>query len=214
MLLLYCVTEAAAGATPPPTGVNGASVDSLEHSGLRFFYSSLDKLHADPDTLKRDALDFHLVTRELFLQAAIIPFRFPTTLASMAEGNAYLRDHAAQYYAALQDFRHQVQMEIRVQLPPAPATRDAATGTHYLQTRAQRARQMEQAIQFCRAAIQPEVIDWRQHDSSRGVRCFVLIRREAVGRFQQQIKHARLPESAMAAVSGPWPPTEFFPVFA
>lgn len=214
MLLLYCVTEAAAGATPPLTGVHGASVESLEQSGLRCFYSAVETIPAGPESLKRDALDFHHVIRELFQQAVIIPFRFPTTLPSTAEVDAYVRDHATQYHAALQEFRHQVQMEIRLQLPLTPAASDAATGAGYLQTRAQRARQVEQAIAACRVAIHQEVINWRQRDSSHGVRCFVLIRREAVGRFQQQIKQARLPEAATAAVSGPWPPTEFFPVFA
>jgi hypothetical protein len=214
MLLLYCVTESGPPLTASPTGVQGVSVESVEQSGLRFFYSSLEKLNADPESLKRNALDFHRVTRELFQQVAIIPFRFPTTLPTMAEVDAYIRDHTTQYLAALQDFRHQVQMEIRLRLPQAPATRDGATGTDYLQTRAQRARQAEQTIAACRVAINHEVIDWHQRDSAYGVRCFVLIRREAVGRFQQQIKQARLPEAATAAISGPWPPTEFFPVFA
>jgi Gas vesicle synthesis protein GvpL/GvpF len=213
MLLLYCITESNTTLTPPATGVLAASVESRELSDLRCFYSSLEKLNPAPDSLQRDALDFHRVTRELFQQTAIIPFRFPTTLSSLNELKAYLRDHAAPYHGALQDFRDTVQMEIRLQLPPPPAE-DIPSGAHYLQTRAQRSRQVEQAISACRVAISEEVIDWRQRDSPRGVRCFVLIRREAVSGFQQQIKQVRLPEAAAAAISGPWPPTEFFPVFA
>jgi hypothetical protein len=214
MLLLYCITDSSATLTPPVTGVGGASVESMEQSGLRCFYSSLEKLDADLESLQRDALDFHRVTSELFQQTATIPFRFPTKLSSRDELNAHLRDHAAQYPGALQDFRDTVQMEIRLQLPQPAATEDIGSGAEYLQIRALRARQVEQAISACRVAIQEEVIDWRQRESSHGVRCFVLIRREAVSGFQQQIKQVRLPETATAAISGPWPPTEFFPVFA
>jgi hypothetical protein len=71
---------------------------------------------------------------------------------------------------------------------------------------------VEQAIALCRAAIHEEVIDWRQRAASHGVRCFVLIKREAVGEFQQKIQRVQLPEASTAAVSGPWPPTEFLPV--
>jgi uncharacterized iron-regulated membrane protein len=106
-------------------------------------------------------------------------------------------------------------MEIRLQFPAAPATPDNSSGgAAYLRARAARARQVEQAIALCRAAIPEEVVDWRQRESSHGVRCFLLMRRDVVGQFQQKINHVQLPEGWNAAVSGPWPPTEFFPVFA
>lgn len=196
-------------------GVRGAAVESVEQSGLRCVYSVVDAIAGDPESLQRDALAFHRVTHELFRQTAIVPFRFPTTMSSAEELNAYLREHAAQYHAAFGDFRDRVQMEIRLQFPAAPATPDNSSGgAAYLRARAARARQVEQAIALCRAAIPEEVVDWRQRESSHGVRCFFLMRRNVVGQFQQQIKQVRLPEGLNAAVSGPWPPTEFFPVLA
>ena len=213
MLLLYCLTEASAPATPPSTGVRGAAVESVEHSGLRCFYSAVGSIAAEPGSLKREALEFHAVTRRIFEQACTIPFRFPTTLASVAELDAYLGDHANRYQAALRDFRDKVQMELRIapRDPPAP---DAPTGAKYLRERAQRIRDLDTAITACRVAIHKEVVDWRQREFSHGVRCFVLVKREAVGEFQQKIKQVQLPEASTAAVSGPWPPTEFLPVFA
>lgn len=170
--------------------------------------------------MQREALDFHGVNRELFRRAAIIPFRFPTALAEMAQIDAHLRERAVLYGSALAQFRDKVQMELRLSLaeskPCASAAsgEDATTGTMYLKSRARSARQTEEAISACRVAINEEVIDWRQRESSHGVHCFALIRREAVTGFQQQIKCVRLDEAVTAAVSGPWPPTEFFPVFA
>lgn len=210
--LLYCIAEP--GVVPPQfTGVGGAPVESVDVDGLRCFYSVVDSLGGDAGSLKRDALDYHRVTRELFRQSAVIPFRFPSTLGSVAQIVVLLHDHAQAYRAALADFRDKVQMEIRIGGPNAPAASAASSGTGYLKDRAQRTRRLEQAIAACRAAIHEEVVDWRQRESSHGVRCFALIRREVVNSFQERILRVRLEGDVTATLSGPWPPTEFLPVF-
>jgi hypothetical protein len=185
-------------------------VESVVDAGVRCFYSHVKSLNSDPASVKRDALDFHKVTRRLFEQASIIPFRFSTLLASVAEIGAYLNQHRAAYHAALQRFGETVQMEIRVGLSSTYLPGEGS-GTAYLKSRAQRAHQVEESVQACRAAINEEVIDWRQREASHGVLCFVLIKREALQNFQQQIKHVRLDPTLKATVSGPWPPTEFLP---
>jgi Gas vesicle synthesis protein GvpL/GvpF len=185
----------------------------VDVEGLRCFYSVVGSLGLDAQTLKRDALEFHQVTRELFRQAALIPFRFPATLASVAQIAAFMQEHAPAYRAALADFRDKVQMEIRIRPPEPPAAGAASSGTKYLKDRAQRARRVERAIAACRAAVHEEVVDWRQRESSHGVRCFALVRRDAVSRFQQQVQRVRLEDDLTATLSGPWPPTEFLPAF-
>jgi Gas vesicle synthesis protein GvpL/GvpF len=209
--LLYSLAEPGA-ATHPAAGPGGAAVEHVDCCGLRCFYSLVDSLAAGPEMIKRDALAFHSVNRALFEQAAIIPFRFPTTLESAAQIEAYLREHAQAGREALQQFRDSVQMELRLALPASP--HDIPDGTKYLRLRAERARHLQQAAAACRSAVPGSVIDWRQRESSHGVRCFALIRREAVAGFQRQIKSVRLPEEVAATLSGPWPPTEFLPVFA
>lgn len=211
--LLYCVTEAANGGAASANGVGGAAVESVVESGLRCYYSVLAALASDPESIRRNALDFHRITRTLFEQSVIIPFRFPTLLASMAEIGAYLNQRSAAYHAALQQFRETVQMEVRIGLPEANVA-DAGSGTAYLETRAQRARRLQDGIKACRAAINEEVIDWRQREAGHGARCFVLVKREALQDFQQQIKQVRLEGAVNATVSGPWPPTEFLPDLA
>jgi hypothetical protein len=213
-LLLYCIVEPQATLAPPSIGVRGAPVERTETASLRCYYSVVDSAAGTTDEIKRDALEFHRVTSELFRHAALIPFRFPTTLASMAELDAYMRNHAAQFQEALQQFRDTVQMELRIGLVEPAATPASSSGAKYLRERAERARDVEKAIAACRVAINEEVIDWRQRESSHGVRCFALIRRDAAARFQQQIKTVRLHQAVTVALSGPWPPTEFLPVFA
>ncbi len=208
--LLYCVTGTGA-ATIAGGGVRGAPVEHADSAGLSCFYSPLNDLTGDAETIKLDALDVHRVVRRLFLQADIVPFRFPTTLPSLAEIGAYLEKHAGAYHAALSAIRGNVQMELRVGVTSAAEQDESSSGAEYLKSRARRARQLDNAVARLRAAINEEVIDWRQHESARGVRCFVLVRREAVVRIQEKIKQVRLEEAANAALSGPWPPTEFLP---
>jgi Gas vesicle synthesis protein GvpL/GvpF len=192
--------------------VGGAAVESVDVNGLRCFYSLVDAVASDGESLKRGALEFHGVTQSLFEQTAIIPFRFPTVLASVAEVDAHLRERAPAYDAALKQFRDMVQMEVRFGLTEAQAA-EAGSGTEYLKSRAQRGFQLQQAISACRVAIDEEVIDWRQRESSLGVRCFVLVKREAVQKVQKQLEQLRLERAVTAAVSGPWPPTEFLQDF-
>lgn len=211
--LLYCVTDSTARKSPPSSGVGGATVESVEIGVLRCYYLPVDSLASDAESLKRAALHFHGVTQSLFEQTTIIPFRFPTILSSLAELDAYLQRRLPAYDAALKNIRDTAQMEIRIALAETD-TPHVSSGTGYLQTRAQHARQLEQAISSCRVAINEEVIDWRQRESLQGVRCFVLVRREAVKRVQQQLQQVRLERVITAAVSGPWPATEFLPDFA
>ncbi len=211
-LLLYCITEPGFSPVQRLNGVRGGAVDSALHSGLRCFYSRLNDLPSDAESLKRDALAFYAVTRALFDQSAIIPFRFPTTLDSLPTIEKYLHEHAAAYQNALAGLRDKVQIDIRIS--PAQPRGPSATGAEYLKTRARQAHLVEQAINTCRAAIHREVIDWQQRQSQHGVRCFVLIRREAVGRVQHQIQNVRLDPAITVSVSGPWPATEFLPSLA
>jgi hypothetical protein len=183
------------------------------HANLRCFYSALDAVGADLETQKREALEFHRVTRSLFDLVAIIPFRFPTVLPGLAELGAHLAARGQAYNAALNQLRNMVQMEIRIELGDreTPVT---SSGTEYLKNLAQDSRRIENAIATCRATINELVIDFRQREFSHGVRCFVLIQRQAVHQFQDHIKQTRVDRSITAAVSGPWPPTEFLPDFA
>ncbi|MGZ4838307.1 MAG: GvpL/GvpF family gas vesicle protein [Terriglobales bacterium] len=211
--LLYCVTDDTAELDPAVRGVHGDAVESMVHAKLRCFYSALDAVGADLETQKREALEFHQVTRSLLAQATIIPFRFPTVLPGLTEIGAHLEARGQAYNAALHQLRNLVQMEIRIEWVDRE-TPVANSGTQYLKNLAHNSRRMEDAVATCRATINELVIDFQQHEFSHGVRCFVLIKREAVQQFQDHIKQIRLERSAKAAVSGPWPPTEFLPDFA
>ena len=81
--LLYCVTQ------PNPevkvaTGVFEATVSSREMLGVRVYWSETDDPQslAEAESLKKAALEFHRVLREILAVTTPIPFRFPTLLES------------------------------------------------------------------------------------------------------------------------------------
>ena len=80
--LLYCVTQ------PGPevkvsTGVAESAVRSREMLGVRLYWSEIpdpETTLGEPETLKKAALEFHQVLREVLAVTTPIPFRFPTLL--------------------------------------------------------------------------------------------------------------------------------------
>jgi len=200
----------------PATGVHGVPVSCISNAGLHCFYSAVEAVSSDAAELKKEALEFYRVTHALFESAAIIPFRFPTILADETAIRDHLQSRKDAYIQALSRFHETVQMEIRffVERSPAASQLGNTSGAKYLQNVAHRVRNVDNAIAACLAAINQEVIDFRQRKSVHGVRCFALVRREAVKQFQDHIQQIRLDPDLKAAVSGPWPPTEFFPDFA
>ena len=80
--LLYCVTHLNPE-VKVASGVCEAPVQSREMLGVRLYWSNLD----DPETclgaaesLKKAAVQFHQVLREVLTVTTPIPFRFPTLL--------------------------------------------------------------------------------------------------------------------------------------
>src|ERR1019366_4833629 len=98
--LLYCVTH------PNQTvnvaaGVCEAAVESREVLGVQVYWSEIanpESCLGSAESLKKVALQFHQVLREILATATPIPFRFPTLLESedgieqqLAEGQEVYR---------------------------------------------------------------------------------------------------------------------------
>ena len=111
-LLLYGVTDCGGEVADLPSGVAGATVQSVEFSRLVCFYSEYSPVMAS-DT-RQAALAFYRVVHSLFQKIAIIPFRFPTVLSDHAEVASEIEKHAAEYHAGLAKVRGCVQIEIRI----------------------------------------------------------------------------------------------------
>jgi hypothetical protein len=212
-LLAYCMTEASAAVQMPSAGVAGARVEELQESGLRCCFShfeSREQIAAIPAV--ESAFAFHQVLQVLFRQTSIISFRFPTMLGNQEELRQHLREHAPRYAEALTRLRHMVQMEIHIGTSQATGTGPpASSGREYLQQRQARAAELKATGERFNQAIRPWVVEWRERQTDGGLRCYVLLHRDAVSSFQQaaQALSQNLPGTRL---SGPWPPAEFLEV--
>jgi hypothetical protein len=207
-LLIYCVTETSAVTQPSNTGVGGIAVETVEHDGLRCFVSESNSITGKE--VRDDALTFHRVLNDLFRQTAIIPFRFPTILSDRSEVIAHLKQHSEEYSSALSRLRDLVQMELRIQFKESgPEAAAKPSGTEYLRNLQARRAKLEMVAQEFRRSGARRIKEWRQRESSHGIRCFALIDRTAVIDFQREIGNIPIQSELTARLSGPWPATQF-----
>ena len=112
--LLYCVTHP----TEPVSVANGvcdAAVQSREMLGVRLYWSNIDNPEAvmgDAESLKKAALQFHQVMREILAVTTPIPFRFPTFLESEEVLEQHLAPEQELYRDALERTADAVQYEV------------------------------------------------------------------------------------------------------
>lgn len=203
MLLPYCIAEAGQ-ASPPATGVRGSRVERLEHSRLACFFS---RLEADFVPARQDALDFHGVVQQVFSQTAVIPFRLLSPAKDAQELTRHLRQNAAAYRRSLHRLRECVQMELNIFCDAPPAA--AASGTEYLLDRREAARILQEAASATRERLTPLIEDFRQRESGKGLRCFLLLNRRRMGDLEGSMRGIPFHPDIQVVVSGPWPPAEF-----
>ena len=210
-VLAYCIAEAQSNISIPNAGVRGAPIARVLAGPLQGFVSEFDRSVVKRLSIREAAMEFHRTIQELFRQVAVLPFRFPTVLATEQEILVHMSKHAGEYASTLSRLRNSVQMEIRI----GNNARDgepAESGAKYLQEKQHdRARLKASAADF-RQASEPWLKQWRQREVSHGLHCYLLIPREAVEQFLIRIKKIVLPDNQSARVSGPWPATEFFEV--
>lgn len=192
---------------PSPHGVQGATVEQICDSGLCCFFSQIERLASEPAAVKASALQFHHVVSSVFTHAAVIPFRFPTLVADANELTSHLREHAAEYRHALGRLYGMVQMEVRISVTAPDANRES--GAQYLRSRQGRHAQLREAASNVRNATQSAVGDWRERETNQGWRCYALVARSQLAKFQEVIRSVEAPDGLQITVTGPWPATEF-----
>jgi hypothetical protein len=202
-VLLYCAAPAGVESNGL-AGVGQREVNSVLADGIRFFYSEVE---ADDTKLrgewKKRALEFHAALQLLFQQATIIPFRFPTVLRSGEELSEFVQRSAHRFREELERLQGLVQMEVVLELPPAP-TATASSGTAFLQARQSRAREQADRVEKLRTAAGDLAVRVESISSGDGLRVCFLVSRE---RAEEFTKRMRIDSSYR--VTGPWPPSVF-----
>jgi Gas vesicle synthesis protein GvpL/GvpF len=209
-VLAYCITEGEAEVKVPTPGLEDRAIRSLEESGLRCFISDYGN-EASGKSVRESALAFSRVLQQIFAQAAIIPFCFPTLLASESEISAFLRVHAAEYRKALSRLRHSVQMDLYISFRDSTQKFESGdeSGTEYLRRRLSRHQRLEALSEEFRRVGQGFIEDWHQREVATGMRGYALIARRFLASFLEKMAQVPIPADLQARITGPWPAAEF-----
>ena len=211
--LLYCVTH------PNPevkvaSGVCEAPVQSRELLGVRLYWSNLD----DPEiclgaaeSLKKAAVQFHQVLREVLTVTTPIPFRFPTLLERDEVFEEHLSAEQGLYHDALARVGNSLQYEI-VGTWTDDQEADFSkpvTGKEYLQRRQQASGRIAAVESKLKSVTTDSVREWRGRQERKTHRWFALVSRENREKFLAALRTAGGSEGIRLRLSGPWPPSEF-----
>ena len=211
--LLYCVTQ------PNPevkvgAGVCEAAVQSREMLGVRLYWSQLADPQAcvgEAEALKKSAVQFHQVLREVLAAATPIPFRFPTLLENEESFDEHLAPEQEMYREALERVRDSLQYEVvGTWADEQQADRSQpVSGREYLERRKQTADRVAAVETKLKTVTGDAVREWRGRQDRKMHRWFALVPRENRERFLASLRTAGGSEGIRLRLSGPWPPSEF-----
>src|ERR1039457_5354952 len=112
--LLYCVTNPGQ-IVKMPAGVCEGAVEAREMFGVQVYWSEIANPEAclgSAESLKKAALQFHQVLRDILAAATPIPFRFPTLLENEAGIEKQIAEGQDLYRATLERIGDAVQYEV------------------------------------------------------------------------------------------------------
>ncbi len=211
--LLYCLTLPKQSVNVVG-GVCESPVFVREMLGLQVYWSELanpEDCLGTAESLKKAALQFHQVMRDILTAATPIPFRFPTLLESEAGMEQHLAGEREQYRAALERIGDAVQYEVVGSWAVDEHT-DLATpvsGREYLKRRSQATERIAAIDSKLRGVTADSVREWRARQERKSHRWFALVPRESRDRFIASLRSAGTSEGVRLRLSGPWPPAEF-----
>src|SRR5208283_4431559 len=164
-----------------------------------------------PESLKRAALQFQQVLREILTETTPLPFQFPTLLESADMLEQQLAAEQEQYRAALTRIGDAVQYEI-VASWAADEQADLATpisGREYLKRRQEATGRIAAIDSKLKSVTADSVREWRARQQRRTHRWFALVPRDCRERFIASLRSAGPSQGVRLRLSGPWPPSEF-----
>jgi hypothetical protein len=211
--LLYCVTQQNQ-TVKVAAGVGEAAVQSREMLGVRVYWSNIDNpevVMGEAESVKKAALQFHQVLREILAVTTPIPFRFPTLLESEDVLEQHLAPEQELYRAALERTADALQYEV-VGTWTVEEQADLATpvsGREYLKRRQAAGGRIAAVESKLKSVTGDSVREWRGRQERKTHRWFALVPRASRERFIASLRSAGSSEGIKLRLSGPWPPSEF-----
>jgi hypothetical protein len=181
---------------------------------MRVYWSDIDTPEAclvESEALKKAAVQFHQVLREILAVTTPIPFRFPTLLESAEVLEQHLAPEQDLYRAALARVENAVQYEI-VGTWTEEQEADLATpvsGREYLKRRQEAAGRITAVENKLKSVTADSVREWRARQERKTHRWFALVPRANREQFISSLRTAGPSVGIRLRLSGPWPPTEF-----
>ncbi len=211
--VLYCVTQPKESVTIA-SGVCESEVQSHEFAGLRVYWSEVadpEVCLGEPDSLKKAAVQFQRVLREVLAVTTPIPLRFPTLLESREALEHLVEADQELYREALQRVGSAVQYEITASWA-VDQQADLATpisGREYQKRRQEVAGRIAAIDSKLKRVTADSVREWRSRQERRSHRWFALVPRDSRERFVALLRSPSPSEGVRLRLSGPWPPSEF-----
>ena len=211
-VLLYCVTQPNSE-VKVAAGVADTALHSREMLGVRVYWGEIDNPQslADAEALKKSAVEFHRVLREILGTTTPIPFRFPTLLESADALEQHLAPEQELYRDALARVEGAVQYEI-VGTWADDQQPDLATpvsGREYLKRRQEALGRVAAVEGKLKTVTAGSVREWRGREQNKKHRWFALVPRADRERFIASLRTAGASEGVRLRLSGPWPPSEY-----
>ena len=212
-ILLYCATQFN-NSVNVVAGVCDCAVRSQESAGLWVYWSEIANPEAclgDAESLKKAALQFRQVLREILAVITPLPFRFPTLLETTDVLEQYLAGEQELYRAALARIGDCVQYEIAASWATDEQA-DLATpvsGREYLKRRQESTGRIAAVDGKLKSVTTDSVREWRGRQERKTHRWFALVSRDKREQFVASLRGAGPSEGVRLRLSGPWPPSEF-----
>ena len=187
-----------------------APVRSIDMDTLRCFVSDFGG-HVPQEPLPEMVKAFNRVLQQIFEQAAIIPFRFPTVVESEEVLRNFITSRAAEYSGALHRLRNKVQMDVRISADrdSEAANTISQSGKNYLESKRAGYERVQSILKEFQRVSDSLAEKWVQRDTPSGIRGFALVDRSSLSIFLEKIGRVRTPAGISARITGPWPPSEF-----
>jgi gas vesicle protein GvpL/GvpF len=210
LVLAYCIAEQKNQIRMPGRGVKEAPVRSIDMDTLRCFVSDFAG-HVPQEPLPEMVKAFNRVLQQIFEQAAIIPFRFPTIVESEDVLRNFIQSRAAEYSSALHRLRNKVQMDVRISIDKGAEASETTSqsGKNYLEIKKAGYQRVQSILEEFQRVSDSLAEKWVQRDTPSGIRGFALVDRSSLSVFLEKIGRVHTPAGISARITGPWPPSEF-----
>ena len=200
------------GVVPSDIAAPGEIRPGLELLGEGDVGVVFEEVREPPGRDTEELVRFGRVIRRLGADAAILPMRYGTVLASIDELRRLLAERREGWERRLRELSGRVELVVHLtpaDLPEAPPA-GGATGTDYLMGRVHRARRVASLAEGLSSGLAPVARGVRLLPDRREVRVAVLIEQGEVDAALAAVEAwASVADAGQVTVSGPWPPFSF-----